>query len=71
MIDLSRLTAIRHSEDAPESAFQAVQYRGLWFYIDDRDLQSKAAFNALYDLWQLSVKAPRAQRQPVTTIQVN
>ena len=41
------------------------------FYIDDRDLQSKAAFNALYDLWQLSIETPRLQRQPVTTIQVN
>jgi hypothetical protein len=69
--DLSKLLAIRHSESVPESAFQMVRYRDLWFYIDDRDLYSKAGFNALYDLWQLTVKAPSDQSQPVTTIQVN
>ncbi len=69
--DLTELLAIRCSEGVPKSAFQAVQYRGLWFYIDDRDLQSKAGFNALYDLWQLSVKSTSAPSTPVTTIQVN
>jgi hypothetical protein len=69
--DISELLAIRYSESVPETAYQAVRYRGLWFYIDDRDLKSKAGFNALYDLWQLSVKAPGTERQPVTTIQVN
>ncbi len=63
--------AIKSSERPPESAFLGVQYRGLWFYIDDRDLNSKAGFNSLYDLWQLAVKAPGSQTQPVTTIQVN
>jgi len=71
--DYSKLLAmtIRYSRRVPESAFQAVRYRGLWFYIDDRDINSKAGFNALYDLWQLSVKSPTTQSQPVTTIQVN
>lgn len=69
--DVSKLIPIRYSTNAPESAFQAVRYRGLWFYIDDRDLKAKAGFNALYDLWQLSIKAPSSQSQPVTTIQVN
>ena len=48
-----------------------MRYRGLWFYIDDGDLSAKAGFNALYDLWQLSIKAPAEQSTPVTTIQVN
>ena len=69
--DLSEVFAIRHSTRAPDSAYQAVRYRGLWFYIDDRDFESKASFNALYDLWQLAIKAPGEQSRPVTTIQVN
>jgi len=48
-----------------------VRHRGLWFYIDDDDFESKASFNALYDLWQLSIKAPGPESRPVTTIQVN
>ena len=63
--------AIKSSKRPPKSAFPAVRYRGLWFYIDDHDLDSKAGFNALYDLWQLAVKAPAGQAKPVTTIQVN
>ncbi len=62
---------INSSQRQPNSAFRAVRYRGLWFYIDDQDLDSKAGFNALYDLWQLAVKAPASQVKPVTTIQVN
>ena len=69
--DLSEVFAIRYSARGPDSAYQAVRYRGLWFYIDDRDFESKASFNALYDLWQLSIKAPGEQSRPVTTIQVN
>ena len=69
--DFSEVFAIRHSTRVPDSAYQAVRYRGLWFYIDDRDFESKASFNALYDLWQLSIKAPGEQSRPVTTIQVN
>jgi hypothetical protein len=69
--DFSEVFAIRHSVRAPDSAYQAVRYRGLWFYIEDADFESKASFNALYDLWQLSIKAPGEQARPVTTIQVN
>jgi hypothetical protein len=70
-VDVSNVFRIRYSERPPESAFQAVRYRGLWFYIDDHDLSSKVSFNALYDIWQLSITAPSAQSQPITTIQVN
>jgi len=63
--------AIQSSVRPPESASLRVQYRNLWFYIDDRDLNSKAGFNSLYDLWQLAVKAPASQVQPLTTIRVN
>lgn len=69
--DYSNLLSIQYSEDVPETPFLAVQYRGLWFYIDDQAMDAKAGFNAMYDLWQLSIKTPGTQSQPVTTIQVN
>ena len=62
--------SIESSTSRPRSTFQSVQYRGNWFYIDDSDLDSKASFNALYDLWQLAVKGPATQTKPVTTIRV-
>lgn len=68
--DFSELMTIKSSKNAPEEAHQAVKYRGLWFYIDDRDFESKAGFNALYDLWQLSIQPPSKESKPVTTIQV-
>ncbi|MHC4446718.1 MAG: hypothetical protein ACYSXF_02785 [Planctomycetota bacterium] len=70
-VDVARRVAIRFAERRPERAFQAVRYRGLWYYIDDDDLPAKAGFNALYDLWQLSIKEPSGPTTPVTTIQVN
>ncbi len=69
--DFRQEAAIRFSRDQPENAFQSVEYRGMWFYIDDRDQGAKQGFNWLYDLWQLSVKAPSSQSEPLTTIQVN
>lgn len=64
-------TSIKWSKKKPASAFLAVRHRGHWFYIDDNDQKTKVAFNALYDLWQLSMKGPSSEATPVTTIQVN
>ncbi len=48
-----------------------MRYRDRWFYIDDRDRDSKRAFNALYDLWQLSIRSSSTQAEPLNVIQVN
>lgn len=69
--DFTRLTQIKWSARRPETAFIAVRHRNLWFYIDDADQPTKVAFNALYDLWQLSLKGSAGEAAPVTTIQVN
>lgn len=69
--DFPKSLQIKWSSKRPASAFLAVAYRGLWFYIEDGDRRTKMAFNTLYDLWQLSVKGPAAEATPVTTIQVN
>ena len=70
-VDVTEHLVICFSKEEPDAAYQAVRYRGLWFYIEDRDTTSKAGFNALYDLWQLSIGSPAGESQPVTTIQVN
>jgi hypothetical protein len=69
--NFAETTCIKWSQKRPAAAFLAVRHRGLWFYIDDSDQKTKVAFNALYDLWQLSMKGPGAESTPVTTIQVN
>jgi hypothetical protein len=43
------------------------QYRNLWFWIDDRDLQSKAMSNSLLLLFSLTETA-QSQAAPLVTI---
>ncbi len=69
--DFPETTRIQCADRRPASAFLAVPYRAHWYYIADGDRKTKVAFNALYDLWQLSVKGPAAESTPLTTIQVN
>ena len=47
------LFLIRSSEDYPEEAAVRVRYRGYWFYIDDRDLESKSTFTLVSQLFAL------------------
>ena len=44
---------VNFSKDYPEHAFIAVQYRGYWFYLADNDLQTKATFMLLMQLFDL------------------
>ena len=55
------------SEDKPKDAMAAVPSRGYWYYIDDRDIDSKKAFSFLMILMQLSA-AQDETRGPVVTI---
>jgi hypothetical protein len=57
----------------PDHAYVAVQYRDYWFYIDDRDHNSKMAFNQVYHLSRLdlAVSGARLERtRPVLTLPV-
>jgi hypothetical protein len=60
-----------HSSDSPPGdAHIAVRYREGWFYIDDRDHDSKTAFNALMLLFSLTeTGAPAAA--PIVTVPVH
>jgi hypothetical protein len=61
---------VRVAEGPPENAFAAVEHRGYWFYIDDRDLESKRTLGLLNSLVRLSISAGGAQNVPVLTLPV-
>jgi hypothetical protein len=51
----------------PFEAFVAVNYRGTWYWIDDRDFESKRVFSTLMLLLNLVDKGREVQL-PVITI---
>ena len=63
---------IHSSRKAPERANVAVRHRGWWYYVDDTDLVTKRAFQAVQLLFvsQLFEAAHGAQKAPVLTIPV-
>jgi hypothetical protein len=61
------LLHVRWSTKLPADAHVAVHYRDAWFWIDDRDHQSKAAFNFLMLLFSLT-ETGATQSAPVVTV---
>jgi hypothetical protein len=61
------LFRVQFSEEQPEDAYVAVQNRGYWFYIDDRDMISKRTFGVLQILLSLTDSGESA-RGPVVSI---
>lgn len=62
-----RLVRITSSEDKPENAFVAVNYRGYWYSIDDRDFASKSVFTFVMILFSLTESGDHAPL-PIITI---
>ncbi|NML43217.1 hypothetical protein HHL11_05605 [Ramlibacter sp. G-1-2-2] len=58
---------VRTGDAAPQDSFVSVAYRGHWFWIDDRDLQSKAAFSFLMLLFSLT-ETSGTQTAPLITV---
>ena len=61
------LLRVHSSASAPKDAHVAVRYRDGWFYIDDRDHESKAAFNFLMLLFSLT-ETGTTQTAPIVTV---
>ncbi len=62
-----RLITIKHSVDKPDDAFVAVNYKDYWFWIDDRDFQSKQIFSYLMLLFSITETGGR-EGLPLVTI---
>ena len=64
------MVRIRSGTDRPPNSFAAIQYRERWFWIDDRDLRSKAVFTFLMLLFSLA-ETGVAPQAPLVTIPLN
>ena len=62
-----RLITIRTGSTAPSDAFVSVPYRNQWFWIEDRDRQSKQMLTFLMMMFALTETAP-AQAAPILTV---
>lgn len=64
---------ISYSEDRPENAYVAVEYRDGWFSIDDRDRATKRYFKLLGSLWgaAMSKSLDDGSAAPVLTVPVS
>lgn len=65
--DDARLINIHHGADKPDDAFVAVNYRDLWFWIDDRDFKSKRTLAYLMVLFSLTESGGK-EGLPLVTI---
>ena len=60
------LFRIKTAGNRPENAYIATYYRGHWFYIEDTDLQSKATFMLLRQLFDLQAGQTKFQGPTLT-----
>ncbi len=61
------LIRIHHANEPPADAFAAVPYRDGWFWIDDRDYQSKKLFSFLMFVMTLTETGGK-EGAPIVTI---
>jgi len=67
-VDLAQYLNVRWSRERPKDAYVAVRHRGKWFWIDDRDADSKRFFNAVFDLYNIEVAPSSTGGGPVLTL---
>ena len=59
---------VHSSDQPPESAFVAVRYDGVWYWIDHRDFRSKRTLSFMQLLFSLA-ESGDGQQAPVVTVQ--
>ncbi len=62
------LLQVKVAKLPPLRAAVSVYYRGHWFYIEDCDLNSKATFNLLIELFNLEIRAGGGAQIPLLSI---
>jgi hypothetical protein len=65
------LLRVHNGVGKPRQAYVAVSYRGSWFWIDGRDLHSKAMFYFLMILFSFTERGDVEQAAPVITVPTN
>lgn len=68
---LPPLIRVRNSVAEPERPYVAVPYRNRWFWIDDRDVHSKAMFYFLMVLFSLTERDDSEQAAPIISVPTN
>ena len=63
------LLSIKYSNEKPSRSLTYIFYRGIWFYIDDTDLESKSTFQLLMQIYSLQSGAIKSS-EPILTIGV-
>ena len=66
--DLAPLIRIQYAKERPDTAFVAVQNRGYWFYIDDRDRAVEAVTFALVQIMLSLTDSGDVARGPVVSL---
>jgi hypothetical protein len=61
------LISIRSSRGRPDDSYAAIYYRGWWYWIDDRDLQSKGMFAFIMMIFSLTETGGK-DAAPIVTI---
>ena len=64
---VDRLVRIHSAKAKPANSFVSVNYRGTWFWIDDRELQSKQVFSLMVMLFTMADTSPK-EPLPLITI---
>ncbi len=55
------------SKKKPDCAYVAIQYKGYWYYIDERDRDTKATFALLLEVSRLELESTKS-KAPILTI---
>jgi len=67
--DIAKIFQVQSSRVKPAASL-SVKYRGYWFYIDETDMTSKAAFLVMAEIYRLAISEGRPGQVPILTLPV-